>query len=59
MCFLTSSEENPSSLLGNTFIQNGNQKIIEDFTNNSDVITYESENTDISLVKEISQKTIV
>ena len=59
MCFLASSEENPSSLLGNTFIQNGNQKIIEDFTNNSDVITYESENTDISIVKEISQKTMV
>jgi len=59
MCFLASSEEDPASLLGNTFIQNGNQKIIEDFANNSDVITYESENTAVSIVKEISQKTMV
>ena len=59
MRFLASSEEDPSSLLGNTFIQNDSQEIIEDFANNSDVITYESENTDISIVKEISQKTMV
>ena len=59
MSFLASSEEDPSSLLGNTFIQNGSQEIIEEFAKNSDVVTYESENTDISLVKEISQKTMV
>ena len=59
MRFLASSEEDPSSLLGNTFIQNGNQEIIEDFAYNSDVVTYESENTAVSIVKEISHKTIV
>ena len=59
MCFLASSAEDPSSLLGNIFIKNGSQEIIEDFANNSDVVTYESENTAISIVKEISQKTTV
>ena len=59
MRFLASSAEEPSSLLGDIFIQNGSQEIIEDFANNSDVVTYESENTAINIVKEISQKTIV
>jgi 5-(carboxyamino)imidazole ribonucleotide synthase len=59
ICFLASSAEDPSSLLGNIFIKNGSQEIIEDFANNSDVVTYESENTAISIVKEISQKTTV
>jgi len=59
MRFLVSSEEDPSSLLGNTFIQNGSQEIIKDFAKNSDVVTYESENTDVSIVKEISHKTMV
>jgi len=59
MRFLASSEENPSSLLGSTFIQNGSQEIIEDFAKNSDVVTYESENTDVSIVNKISQKTTV
>ena len=59
MRFLASSAEEPSSLLGDIFIQNGSQEIIEDFANNSDVVTYESENTAISIVKEISQKTTV
>ena len=39
MRFLASSEENPSSLLGNTFILHGSQEIIEDFAKNSDVVT--------------------
>jgi len=59
MHFLASSAEEPSSLLGDIFIQNGNQEIIEDFANNSDVVTYESENTAVNIVKEISQKTTV
>ena len=59
MRFLASSEDDPSSLLGNTFIQNGSQEIIEEFAKNSDVVTYESENTAVSIVKEISQKTMV
>jgi len=59
MCFLASSKEDPSSFLGNTFIQNGSQEIIDEFTKNSDVVTYESENTAISIVNEISQKTMV
>ena len=59
MRFLTSSEENLSSLLGSTFIQNGSQGMIEDFAKNSDVITYESENTDVSIVNKISQKATV
>ena len=48
MSFLASSEEDHSSLLGNTFIQNGSQEIIEEFAKNSDVVTYESENTAIN-----------
>ena len=59
MRFLASSVEDPSSLLGDIFIQNGSQEIIEDFANNCDVVTYESENTAVNIVKEISQKTIV
>ncbi len=59
MRFLASSKEDPSSLLGNTFIQNSSQEIIEEFSKNSDVVTYESENTAVSIVREISQKTMV
>jgi len=59
MRFLASSAEDPSSLLGDIFIQNGSQEIIEDFANNCDVVTYESENTAVNIVKEIGQKTIV
>ena len=59
MRFLALSAEDPSSLLGDIFIQNGSQEIIEDFANNSDVVTYESENTAVNIVKEISQKTTV
>jgi len=59
MRFLASSAEDPSSLLGNIFIQNGSHEIIDDFANNSDVVTYESENTAVNIVKEISQKTTV
>jgi len=59
MSFLASSAEESSSLLGDIFIQNGSEEIIEDFANNSDVVTYESENTAVNIVKGISQKTTV
>ena len=35
MSFLASSEEDHSSLLGNTFIQNGSQEIMEEFPRRS------------------------
>ena len=57
MRFLASSEEDPSSLLGKTFIHNDDPNIIRSFADISDVVTYESENTDVSIVNEISLNT--
>lgn len=52
--FLAASENEPSSLLGKVFINDNNALV--DF---ADVITFESENTDIEKIKEISKNTAV
>ena len=59
MAFVAKSVNEPSALLGQTFVNAGNQKTINQIINASDVITYESENTDIEIVKEISKNTAV
>ncbi len=50
--FLGNSDDEPSALLGHMFIDDNSVKSLVDF---ADVITYESENTDIEIVKEISK----
>ena len=59
MRFLALSEEDPSSLLGKTFIHNNNPEMVSNFADSSDIVTYESENTDITIVNEISKNTKV
>ena len=58
MRFLALSEEDPSSLLGKTYINN-HSGVIELFSDDSDVVTYESENTDVSIVKSVGKKSNV
>lgn len=52
--FLATSENEPASSLGKVFINNDNALV-----NFADVITFESENTDVEKVKEISKNTPV
>lgn len=59
MRFLALSEEDPSSLLGKTFIHNNNPEVIKKFSEESDVVTYESENTELKIVNEIISATEV
>lgn len=59
MRFLALSEEDPSSLLGKTFIHNNSPDTIINFADNSDIVTYESENTDVNIVTKISKNTKV
>ena len=59
MAFTANSDDEPATLLGQTFVNNGNQDATKQLTNASEVITYESENTDVEIVKEISKKTPV
>lgn len=59
MRFLALSEEDPSSLLGKTFIHNNNPEMVSNFADSSDIVTYESENTDVTIVNEISKNTKV
>lgn len=59
MRFLALSEEDPSSLLGKTFIHNNNPEVIKKFSEESDVVTYESENTELKIVNEIISTTEV
>ena len=59
MRFLAFSEEDPSSLLGKTFIHNNNPEMVSNFADSSDIVTYESENTDVTIVNEISKNTKV
>jgi 5-(carboxyamino)imidazole ribonucleotide synthase len=58
MRFLALSEEDPSFLLGKTYINN-HSNVIELFSDDSDVVTYESENTDVTIVRKISKNTKV
>jgi len=57
MAFTANSEEEPSVLLGKTFVGGGNA--VDQLTSISEVITYESENTDVEIVKAINKKTPV
>jgi len=57
MRFLALTEEDPSSLLGKTFIHDNNPDVINKFSDDSDVVTYESENTDLTIVNEIAKTT--
>src|SRR6056300_1449146 len=59
MRFLALSEEDPSSLLGKTFIHKNNPEVIKKFSEESDVVTYESENTELKIVNEIISTTEV
>jgi len=59
MAFTANSEDEPAALLGKTFISGNKQDAITQLTNTSEVITYESENIDVAIVKEISKKTLV
>ena len=59
MRFLALSEEDPSSLLGKTYIHNNSSEIVSNFADNSDVVSYESENTDVTIVREINKNTKV
>ena len=58
MRFLALSEEDPSSLLGKTYINNQSD-VIDLFSEDSDVVTYESENTDVSIVNSVNKKSNV
>jgi len=59
MAFTANSEDEPSVLLGKAFISDGTQDSTEQLTSASEVITFESENTDVEIVKKISKKTPV
>lgn len=54
--FLSNNPDEPSPLLGQMFIGNDSIESLVDF---ADVITFESENTDVEIVKQISKKTPV
>ena len=59
VAFTANSKDEPAALLGKTFISGNKQDAITQLTNTSEVITYESENIDVAIVKEISKKTPV
>ncbi len=59
MAFTANSKNEPAVLLGQTFLNNDKQDANEQLTNASEVITYESENIAVDIVKEISKKTPV
>ena len=52
--FSRNSTDEPSALLGHMFALEDNKDNIESLVAFADVITYESENTDVAIVKEIS-----
>ena len=52
--FSGNSTDEPSALLGHMFALEDNKDNIESLVAFADVITYESENTDVAIVKEIS-----
>jgi len=53
--FSGNSNDEPSSLLGHMFALEDNKDSIESLITFADVITYESENTDIEVVREINK----
>ena len=59
VAFTTNSSQSPCKNLGKNFISQEYAQTIADITKFSDVITYESENTNIDLVREINKKITV
>lgn len=57
--FLGIGQDEPSAMLGHMFLQSDEVNSVAALTEFADVITYESENTDVELVKKISQTTPV
>ena len=54
--FTTKSDDESSSMLGLTFNEKECQNSIKSIISFADVITYESENTDVEIIKKISKK---
>lgn len=52
--FTAKSNNDPSSLLGTVFTESSGQNTAESLINFADVITFESENTDIEIIRNIS-----
>ena len=59
MSFLANSNKEPCSYLGVSYISDENSNAFDDLANTTDVVTYESENTDVNIVKDINKKTTV
>jgi 5-(carboxyamino)imidazole ribonucleotide synthase len=59
MAFIANSEDEPSTLLGKTFINSNKKDATKLLTDACEVITYESENTNVEIVKEICKTTAV
>ena len=57
--FSGNSNDEPSALLGHMFALEDNADNIESLVAFADVITYESENTNVDIVKEISKNVVV
>jgi len=57
--FSGNSNDEPSALLGHMFALEDNADNIESLVAFADVITYESENTDVAIVKEINKNVVV
>ncbi len=59
MSFLANSNKEPCSYLGVSYISNEDSNALDDLANTTDVVTYESENTDVNIVEDINKKTTV
>ena len=59
MAFTANTKDAPAAPLGRTFVNNNKHDAIKQLTNASEVITYESENTDVEIIKEINKTTNV
>jgi len=59
MSFLANSNKEPCSYLGVSYISDENSNALDDLANTTDVVTYESENTDVNIVEDINKKTTV
>lgn len=57
--FYGNSQQEPSSLLGQLFLSSESATALTDLVEFADVITYESENTDVAMVREIAKTTPV
>ena len=57
--FLGTSENEPAALLGQMFAFENNADSIKALVDFADVITFESENTDVEIIKAISKNVVV